>query len=144
MTQFPTPSAYPAAHGIRELIQTSVILVGLKGSSADEWLIRYAVRLAGLSDATLTGGLRPRLTSSTGRRRARLEKDRPLLGELDGTLLEVRADDTASGLIRAARAAGACQLVIGARRRPRWSRRLNRPPWPTRCSARPATCPSRS
>ena len=38
---------------------------------------------------------------------------------------EVRAGDPATGLIRAARKAGACQLVIGSRRRPRWSRLLN-------------------
>jgi two-component system sensor histidine kinase KdpD len=55
----------------------------------------------------------------------RLEKDRKLLGELGGTLLEVRAGDPASGLISAARQAGACQLVIGSRRRSRWSRLLN-------------------
>ena len=56
---------------------------------------------------------------------ARLEQDRRLLGELGGTLAEARAGDTASGLIRAARQAGACQLVIGSRRRSRWSRLLN-------------------
>jgi ATP-dependent protease ClpP protease subunit len=39
--------------------------------------------------------------------------------------IEVQADDPASGLIRAARKAGACQLVIGSRRRSRWSRLLN-------------------
>jgi len=58
-------------------------VVGLAGSPADEWLIRY------------------------------------------GTIVEVRADDVASGLIRAARQAGACQLVIGSPRRSRWSRLLN-------------------
>jgi two-component system, OmpR family, sensor histidine kinase KdpD len=55
----------------------------------------------------------------------RLEKDRRLLGELGGSLLEVRAGDPASGLIQAARQAGACQLVIGLRRRSHWSRLLN-------------------
>jgi two-component system sensor histidine kinase KdpD len=55
---------------------------------------------------------------------ARLEQDRRLLGEVHGTLAEVRAADTASGLIRAARQAGACQLVIGSSRRARWSRLL--------------------
>ena len=55
---------------------------------------------------------------------ARLEQDRRLLAELGGTLLEVRASDTASGLIQAARTAGACQLVIGSRRRPHWPRLL--------------------
>ena len=53
-----------------------------------------------------------------------MDKDRQLLGKLGGTLREVRAGDPASGLIRAARKAGACQLVIGSRRRSRWSRLL--------------------
>jgi K+-sensing histidine kinase KdpD len=57
--------------------------------------------------------------------KARLEQDRRLLGEVGGTLRQIRADDPASGLIRAARKAGACQLVIGSRRRSRWSRLLN-------------------
>ena len=55
----------------------------------------------------------------------RLEKDRRLLAELGGTLLEVRSGDPASGLIEAARDAGACQLVIGSRHRWRLSRLLN-------------------
>jgi two-component system sensor histidine kinase KdpD len=84
-------TAYAAAHGIREQVQASVIMVGLEGSPADEWLIRYAARLAELSDARLP----------------------------------VRAGDPASGLIQAARQAGACQLVIGLRRRSHWSRLLN-------------------
>jgi two-component system sensor histidine kinase KdpD len=57
--------------------------------------------------------------------KARLEQDRRLLGELGGTLREVRAGDPASGLIQAARKAGACQLLIGSHRRSRWSRLLN-------------------
>jgi two-component system sensor histidine kinase KdpD len=56
---------------------------------------------------------------------ARLERDRRLLSELHGTLVEVRAGDVASGLVRAARRARACQLVIGSRRRSRWPRLLN-------------------
>jgi K+-sensing histidine kinase KdpD len=39
-------------------------------------------------------------------------------------LVEVRAGDIASGLIRAARQARACQLVIGSRRRSHWPRLL--------------------
>jgi two-component system, OmpR family, sensor histidine kinase KdpD len=57
--------------------------------------------------------------------RERLDQDRQLLDELGGTLREIRAGDPASGLIQAARQAGACQLVIGSRRRSRWSRLLN-------------------
>ena len=106
-------------------MQASVIVVGLEGSPADEWLIRYAARLAGLSDARLQG-VHVRAIDNLGRSAAaRLEQDRRLLGELHGTLVEVRAGDTVSGLIQAAHRAGACQLVIGSSRRSRWSRLLN-------------------
>jgi two-component system, OmpR family, sensor histidine kinase KdpD len=116
-------AAFATAHGISEPVQASVIMVGLAGSPADEWLIRYAAHLAGLSDARLQG-VHVQATGNPGRPPAGwLEKDRELLGELGGTLLEVRADDVASGLIRAARQAGAGQLVIGSRRRLRWPRR---------------------
>lgn len=118
-------TAYAAAHGIREQVQASVIMVGLEGSPADEWLIRYAARLAGLSDARLQAVYVRAIDNLDQPPAERLGKDRRLLGELGGTLLEVRADDPASGLIRAAREAGACQLVIGSRRRSRWSRLLN-------------------
>lgn len=52
--------AFLAARGISEPVPASVIVVGLAGSPADEWLIRYAARMAGLSDAMLRGGTRPR------------------------------------------------------------------------------------
>jgi two-component system, OmpR family, sensor histidine kinase KdpD len=116
--------AFLAAHGVSEPVQASVIVVGLAGSPADEWLIRYAARLAGLSEAGLRG-VHVRDIDNLGRApAARLEQDRRLLSEVHGTLAEVRAGDTASGLIRAARQAGACQLVIGSSRRSRWSRLL--------------------
>jgi two-component system sensor histidine kinase KdpD len=118
-------AAYAAAHGIREQVQASVIMVGLEGSPADEWLIRYAARLAGLSDARLQAVYVREIDYLDQPPAERLEKDRRLLGELGGTFLEVRAADPASGLIRAAREAGACQLVIGSRRRSHWSRLLN-------------------
>jgi two-component system sensor histidine kinase KdpD len=117
--------AFLAARGISEPVQASVIVVGLAGSPADEWLIRYAARLAGLSDARLRGVHVRDIDNLDRPPKARLEQDRRLLSELHGTLAEVRADDIASGLIRAARQAGACQLVIGSRRRSRWSRLLN-------------------
>jgi two-component system sensor histidine kinase KdpD len=118
-------TAYAAAHGIREQVQASVVMVGLEGSPADEWLIRYAARLAGLSDARLQAVYVRAIDLLDQPPAERLEKDRRLLGELGGTLLEVRASDPASGLIRAAREVGACQLVIGSRRRSHWSRLLN-------------------
>jgi two-component system sensor histidine kinase KdpD len=121
----PDPAAaFAAAHGVSGPVQASVIVVGLEGSPADEWLIRYAAHLAELSDARLQG-VHVRAIDNLGRTpTARLEQDRRLLSELHGTLVEVRADDIASGLIRAARQAGACQLVIGSRRRSHWSRLL--------------------
>jgi two-component system sensor histidine kinase KdpD len=118
-------TAFLAARGISGPVNASVIVVGLKGSPADEWLIRYAGHLAGLSDARLQGVHVRAIDNLDQPPRARLEEDRRLLGELGGTLREIRADDPASGLIRASRKAGACQLVIGSRRRPRWSRLLN-------------------
>jgi two-component system sensor histidine kinase KdpD len=117
-------TAFLAAHGVSEPVQASVIVVGLEGSPADEWLIRYAAHLAGLSDARLQG-VHVRDIDNLGRPpKARLEQDRRLLSELHGTLVEVRAGDIASGLIRAARQARACQLVIGSRRRSHWPRLL--------------------
>ncbi len=118
-------TAFLAARGVSEPVQASVIVVGLEGSPADEWLIRYAACLAGLSDARLHAVHVRDIDNLGPPVGARLEQDRRLLGELGGTLAEARADDTASGLIRAARQAGACQLVIGSRRRSRWSRLLN-------------------
>jgi two-component system sensor histidine kinase KdpD len=118
-------TAFLAAHGVSEPVQASVIVVGLKGSPADEWLIRYAAHLAELSDARLKG-VHVRDIDNLGRPpKARLEQDRRLLSELHGTLAEIRAGDIASGLIRAARQARACQLVIGSRRRSHWPRLLN-------------------
>jgi two-component system, OmpR family, sensor histidine kinase KdpD len=117
-------TAFLAARGISGPVNASVIVVGLEGSPADEWLIRYAAHLAGLSDARLQGVHVRALDNLDQPPKARLTKDRQLLGELGGTLRVVRADDPASGLIRAARKAGACELVIGSRRRSRWSRLL--------------------
>jgi two-component system, OmpR family, sensor histidine kinase KdpD len=117
--------AFAAAHGISEPVDASVIMVGLAGSPADEWLIRYAAHVAGLCDARLEGVHVRAIDNLDRPPAARLDKDRKLLGELGGTLLEVRAGDVASGLIRAARQAGAVQLVIGSQRRSHWSRLLN-------------------
>ena len=118
-------TAFLAARGVSEPVQPSVIVVGLEGSPADEWLIRYAACLAGLSDARVQGVHVRAIDNLDRPAEARLEQDRQLLGELHGTLVEVRAGDTASGLIRAVYQAGACQLVIGSPRRSRWSRLLN-------------------
>ncbi len=118
-------TAFLAARDISVPVEASVIVVGLEGSPADEWLIRYGAQLAGLSEARLQGVHVRDLDNLGGPPEARLEADRRLLGEVHGTLVEVRAGDVASGLIQAARRTGACQLVIGSRRRSRWSRLLN-------------------
>src|SRR5580692_9980483 len=117
-------TAFLAARGISGPVTASVIVVGLDGSPADEWLIRYAAHLAELSDARLLGVNVRAMDNLDRPPKARMEQDRQLLSSLGGTLREVRASDPANGLIRAARKAGACQLVIGSRRRSRWSRLL--------------------
>ena len=62
-------TAFLAARGVTVPVQASVIIVGLEGSPADEWLIRYAAHLAGLSTPA-PGGARPgRSITSTGHRR---------------------------------------------------------------------------
>jgi two-component system, OmpR family, sensor histidine kinase KdpD len=121
----PDPAAaFLAGHGTGEPAQATAIVVGLDGSPADQWLIRYAAQLAGLSGAWLHGvHIRP-LDNLDQPARARLTEDRRLLRQLHGTMTEVKASDPASGLIRAARKASAAQLVIGSRRRSRWSRLL--------------------
>ena len=118
-------TAFLAARGISGPVNASVIVVGLDGSPADEWLIRYAAHLSELSDARLKGVHVRAIDNLDRPPKARMERDRQLLAKLGGSLREVRAEDPASGLIRAARKAGACQLVIGSRRRSRWSRLLN-------------------
>jgi two-component system sensor histidine kinase KdpD len=119
----PDPAAaFLAAHGVRKPLKSTVIMVGLQGSPADEWLIRYAGDLAELSDAELQG-VHVRAADNLDRPASRqLDDDRRLLTELNGTFLEARADDIAAGLIRAAHNTAASQLVIGSRGRSRWSR----------------------
>jgi two-component system sensor histidine kinase KdpD len=118
-------AAFATARGISEQVRASVIMVGLGGSPADEWLIRYAANLAELDSARLKGVHVTAIDNLDEPPRAQLKEDRRLLGELGGTLRVVRAGDPASGLIRAARQAGACQLVVGSRRRSHFSRLVN-------------------
>jgi two-component system sensor histidine kinase KdpD len=119
----PDPAAaFLAAHGVRKPLKQTVIVVGLQGSPADEWLIRYAADLAELSDAELQG-VHVRAADNLDRpARGQLDDDRRILTGLNGTFLEIRADDVGSGLIRAAHHVAASQLVIGSRGRSRWSR----------------------
>lgn len=120
----PDAAAFLAAHGISGPLTSGVIAVGLAGTPADEWLIRYAARLAGVCGARLQGVHVQALDNLDPVPRAQLDEDRRLLAAERGTLIEVRASDTATGLVRAARRSGASQLVIGSRRRLRWTRML--------------------
>jgi two-component system, OmpR family, sensor histidine kinase KdpD len=120
----PDTAAFLTAHGISEPGAAGVIVVGLNGSPADEWLIRYAASLCRVCGTSVHGVHVRALDNLDQPPRAQLDRDRQLLAAERGTLIEVRASDTAAGLIRAARSAGASQLVIGSRRRPRWSRVL--------------------
>jgi two-component system, OmpR family, sensor histidine kinase KdpD len=118
-------AAFLAAHGKCDASKAAVIVTGLAGSPADEWLIRYAASLAEVSGARLRGvHVRP-LDNMDGAARARLTEDRRLLKELHGEFTEVKADDPASGLVRAARSAGAAQVVVGSRRQSHLSRLLS-------------------
>ncbi len=121
----PDPAAaFVAAHGECAATDAAVIVTALAGSPADEWLIRYAARLAELSGARVLGvHVRP-LDNMDRSARAWLTEDRHLLKELHGEFSEVKAGDPASGLIRAARKAGAAQLVVGSRDRSNLSRLL--------------------
>jgi two-component system, OmpR family, sensor histidine kinase KdpD len=121
----PDPAAaFRATRGIGETAEADLIAVGLKGVPADEWLIRYAARLAGLSGARLHGIYVRPMDLMDRPLRAQVKEDRRLLKELHGAFTEVRDDDPGSGLVRAARKAGAGQLVIGSQHRSRWSRLL--------------------
>ncbi len=114
----PDPAAaFLAAHGDCEVSEGGIIVAGLAGSPADEWLIRYSAQLAELSGARLHG-VHVRFLDNLDRpARPQLTEDRRLLDQLHGQFSEVKASDPASGLIRAARTVGAAQLVIGSRRR---------------------------
>jgi two-component system, OmpR family, sensor histidine kinase KdpD len=119
-------AAFVAAHPKCEQGDVAVIVTGLAGSPADEWLIRYAARLAELSAARLHGvHVRPLDNMDRPAAKALLTADRRLLKELHGNFAEVKAGDPATGLVRAARKAGAAQLVVGSRRRSHLSRLLS-------------------
>jgi two-component system sensor histidine kinase KdpD len=65
-------AAFAIAHGISESAQASVIVVGLAGSPADEWLIRYAAHLAELCDAARQPGYAQLVIGAQRRSRWRL------------------------------------------------------------------------
>ncbi|HWD09489.1 MAG TPA: universal stress protein, partial [Actinomycetota bacterium] len=105
-------SAYAGLHGTGGR-DSGRVVVGLDGSSKDEWLIRYGANVAGLGGESLSGVY---VKPADGRVHptTQLQADRRLLDDLGGTFAEVTADNPATGLVRAARRAGATQLVIGS------------------------------
>ena len=121
----PDPAAiYRAAHYIAERRERKVVLVALDGSPADEWLIRYAADLAEVDHAEIRGVHVEVADAGVRRPGAQLAADRRLLEELGGTLLEVRADNVAGGLLRTAHEITGSQLIIGSPGGSRWSRLL--------------------
>jgi len=131
MTQFPIrsrPFRPPPAASVGRW-NASVIVVGLEGAPADEMAHPFTAA------PSRPGSPMPGSKRCTSRRidnprpaadGAGLEKDRRLLGELGGTLRVVqgrrpcfRADPGRP------QGPGACQLVIGSRRRSHWSRLLD-------------------
>lgn len=116
--------AFVAAHGPCELARCNVVVVALSASPSDEWLIRYASCTAQLSDAGLLG---VHVVADDNLDRpppSSLEEDQQLLREFGGSFQQVKAADPVTGLLDAARRAGASQVVIGLRQRSRLSRRL--------------------
>jgi two-component system, OmpR family, sensor histidine kinase KdpD len=116
--------AYLDAHPDLKARAAGAVVVGLGGSLRDEWLIRYASDLARLNEARLVGlhvvGFEPPPETV----RAQLDRDRTQLEGLGATLVDVKAGDVASGLVRCARQRRAAQLVIGSSGSSRWSRWL--------------------
>ena len=119
-------AAFAAAHGISGPVQASVI-VGRPGGVARRRMahpLRRPPRRAVRRQAP--SGARPALDNLDQPPSGAAGEGPPSCSaNWAGPCVEVRAGDPASGLIRAARQAGACQLVIGSRRRSRWSRLLN-------------------
>ncbi|HLJ08251.1 MAG TPA: sensor histidine kinase KdpD, partial [Acidimicrobiia bacterium] len=103
-------SAYASLHGAGDRPRGRIV-VGLDGSSKDEWLIRYAANVAELNGDALRGIY---VHPADGRLHPVLDDARRLLDDLGGTFAEVTADNPATGLVRAAKRAGASQLVIGS------------------------------
>jgi two-component system sensor histidine kinase KdpD len=113
---------YRARHGIHETWETRErVMVALTGAPGGEQLIRRAARIARRAHGDLVGvhvrsdeGLS---VPDTGL----LARHRRLLDELGGEYQEVVGSDIARGLVEAAQAANATQLVLGASRRSRWN-----------------------
>lgn len=113
--------AYRKIHAIGKAGQGEAIVVGLDGSPADEWLIRYAADLARVTNARLVGLHVGLLDSDVNLSRMQLDADCRLLDDLGGKFVQASARDVASGLIRGARGVEATQLVVGSPGS-RWSR----------------------
>ena len=125
MTPFDAVEAFVAAHGIESAPKCTVVLVGLKGSPPTNGSSGTLPIWPNIS-REIAGRARPPDDNLDRAPAERLEENRRLLEELRGTLVEVKAADVASGLIRVARRAGASQVVIGSRRNSRLGCRLKR------------------
>lgn len=102
------------------------VVVALTGGPEGETLIRRAARVAARS----SGGdlLAVHVVRSDGLSQANqgeLAKQRLLVESLGGSYHQVLGDDVPEALLVFARAENATQLVLGASRRPAWSRLLN-------------------
>jgi two-component system sensor histidine kinase KdpD len=115
---------YREAHGIDSPWETRErVVVALTGAPTGDDLVRRAARLAdrargdrvGVPVRAGDGVAAGRLDQSAG-----LDRQKRLLLSLGGSFREASGADVAESLVRAARAAGATQLVLGASARSRW------------------------
>jgi two-component system sensor histidine kinase KdpD len=115
---------YREAHGIDSPWETRErVVVALTGAPTGDDLVRRAARLADRARGDLVGvHVRAGDGVAAGRldQSAGLDRQKRLLLSLDGSFREVSGADVAESLVRAARAAGATQLVLGASARSRW------------------------
>jgi two-component system, OmpR family, sensor histidine kinase KdpD len=116
-------AAYRERHGISAPWETRErILVALTGSTDGERLIRRAARIAQRSKGELVGVHVIPQDGLTATIAARLEEQRELLEELDGTYQEVVGADIGAALLETARRLNVTQIVMGASRRSKWQR----------------------
>jgi two-component system, OmpR family, sensor histidine kinase KdpD len=94
------------------------ILVAVSGRREDEVLIRRAARLAarGAGEVLAVHVVADEVADAPA-----LEETRALVERLGGTFREVVGRGVPEALLDVARAENATQLVVGSRRRPRWS-----------------------
>jgi len=97
------------------------VVVAITGSPETARLIRRAARMARRAKAELVGVNVRRDDGLRARGDTAVDRNVALLSELGGRFVEVVSNDVAVALVAMARAENATQLVIGARRRSRFS-----------------------